>query len=308
MDDSLSFESFLAGAKKAANDAVDEHGRGDYDDFALYGGVAIEKLAKAVLVSKNPIYIAEVKGSAEMLFHLGGHRTAAKVRTIGVSEAVARLRTLGVLAPDRQLDLLIDLRNGTAHTTVGEQAKALLPTLAENVAVLLSEVGLSTDEFWDRWTSLVNVAVDRERSAIQRDVEIRIKQARHLFDDRFSGLPVAAKEQILEEFPPDVGFPIKTLTVSDSQDRLTALFVSTICPACGGQARLRLNHVGTSSTGVSLIPDWLGCGMCNLKLEGQEELAASGADVEKAALPGGIHFTWGATLPLTLKIGETYAG
>ncbi|GHF02789.1 hypothetical protein GCM10018785_75570 [Streptomyces longispororuber] len=76
MDDSLSFESFLAGAKKAAHRAMDDHGRGEYDEFALHAGVAIESLAKAVLISKNPIYIAEMKGSAEMLFHLGGHRTA----------------------------------------------------------------------------------------------------------------------------------------------------------------------------------------------------------------------------------------
>ncbi|WP_282794092.1 hypothetical protein [Streptomyces sp. CC224B] len=34
MDDSLSFESFLAGAKKAAHRAMDGHGRGEYDEFA----------------------------------------------------------------------------------------------------------------------------------------------------------------------------------------------------------------------------------------------------------------------------------
>jgi HEPN domain-containing protein len=53
MDDSLSFESFYEGAKKAAHRAMDDHGRGGYDEFALHAGVAVEKLAEAVLVSKN---------------------------------------------------------------------------------------------------------------------------------------------------------------------------------------------------------------------------------------------------------------
>ncbi|MGW3956674.1 hypothetical protein ACWEKM_38540 [Streptomyces sp. NPDC004752] len=106
MDASLTFESFLEGAKKAAHKAMDDHGRGEYDEFALHAGVAIERLAKAVLVSKNPVYIVEMRGSAEMLFHLGGHRTASKVRTIGAVEAISRVRTLGILPVDRQLDLL----------------------------------------------------------------------------------------------------------------------------------------------------------------------------------------------------------
>ncbi|MFK0020448.1 hypothetical protein [Streptomyces sp. NPDC090798] len=42
---------------------MDEHGRREYDEFALQGGVAVEKLAKAVLVSKNPLYIAEIRNA-----------------------------------------------------------------------------------------------------------------------------------------------------------------------------------------------------------------------------------------------------
>ncbi|MFI8851687.1 hypothetical protein ACIGW3_16050 [Streptomyces sp. NPDC053499] len=136
MVDPLAYESFLEGAKKAAHKAMDDHGRREYDEFALHAGVAVERLAKAALVSKNPIYIVEMRGSAEMLFHLGGHRAASKVRTIGAGEAISRLRVLGVLSVDRQLDLLIDLRNGVAHSTGGEEAKSLLATLARTVGAL----------------------------------------------------------------------------------------------------------------------------------------------------------------------------
>ncbi|MEV0117685.1 hypothetical protein AB0H77_31365 [Streptomyces sp. NPDC050844] len=136
MDVSLSYECFWEGASTAAHKAMDDHARGEYDEFALHGGVAVERLAKAVLVSKNPIYIAELLGSTEMLFHLGGDRAAGKVRTIGAAEALARLRTLDVLGADKQLDLLIDVRNGVAHTTSAEQAKSLMPVLAQTVETL----------------------------------------------------------------------------------------------------------------------------------------------------------------------------
>ncbi|WP_405910418.1 MULTISPECIES: hypothetical protein [unclassified Streptomyces] len=55
MNGSLSSESFYQGAKKAAHKAMDDHGRPEYDEFALHAGVAVEKLAKAVLAAKNPL-------------------------------------------------------------------------------------------------------------------------------------------------------------------------------------------------------------------------------------------------------------
>ncbi|MET7351559.1 hypothetical protein [Streptomyces mirabilis] len=61
MDESLSFESLFEGAKKAAHRAMDDHGRSEYDEFALHGGVAVERLAKAVLVSKNPVYLLDTR-------------------------------------------------------------------------------------------------------------------------------------------------------------------------------------------------------------------------------------------------------
>ncbi|MFD0068723.1 hypothetical protein ACFVJ9_48285, partial [Streptomyces sp. NPDC127574] len=98
MNDSLSSESFFQGAKKAAHRAMDDHGRPEYDEFALHAGVAVEKLAKAVLVSKNPVYIAEIRNnSADMVLHVGGHLQLdeERVRTVGASEAIKRLQKIG---------------------------------------------------------------------------------------------------------------------------------------------------------------------------------------------------------------------
>ncbi|MEV7952080.1 hypothetical protein AB0O74_34580 [Streptomyces rubiginosohelvolus] len=110
MNGSLSCESFYQGAKKAAHKAMDDHGRMEYDEFALHAGVAVEKLSKASLAAKNPLYIAEVRQSnVDVIMHLGGHvqLEEKKVRTVGATDAINRLRKIGVLKKvDPDLDLL----------------------------------------------------------------------------------------------------------------------------------------------------------------------------------------------------------
>lgn len=276
MDESLSFESFFEGAKKAAHRAMDDHGRAEYDEFALHGGVAVEKLSKAVLVSMNPIYIAETKGSAEMLFHLGGHRTASKVRTIGATEAIARLRLLDALAPDRQLDLLIDIRNGAAHAASGDQAKSLLPTLMRTVDSLLLTPQASRHDFWGRWTSAVNVALDSTHSKVVRDVQLRIRQAQHSFEDRFAGLPEGSMERLRRsQRVRGVG-----AYVANTGVQLVIKSVLT-CPACNGRADAPLAQIESASEVETFVTDGLVCPYCALSLSGAEETEAAGLDDQK---------------------------
>ena len=194
MDESLSFESFLDGAQQAASRAMGDHGRGEYDEFALHGGIAVERLAKATLVQKNPVYLFEARNnsSVDMLLYFGGHleMETKKVRTVGAMDALARLRRLKVLPADPQLDLLIALRNGTAHTNGGDEAKTLLPTLAETISLLLTEIDVPVARFWGRWSSAILAAIDIHTDEVQRDVALRIRQARHRLDDRLAGLPL----------------------------------------------------------------------------------------------------------------------
>ncbi|MGW3499373.1 hypothetical protein ACWDMY_01325 [Streptomyces globisporus] len=300
MDESLSFESLLEGAKKAGHKAMDDHGRGEYDEFALHGGVAVERLAKAVLVSKNPVYLLEMRnGNPDMLLYLGGHLEmhADKVRTVGAKDAIKRLRTMGLLPPDAQLDLLIELRNGTAHTTIGDQAKALLPTLAENVTALLRSIGLRNDDFWGRWSSAMYIAVDRQRDEVERDVELRIRQAWHRFSDRFAGLPEGAMERVLEE--PTEG--IRTITVSNKDDLLIGIS-SASCPACGGSAHVRFGPTASSPQGTRLEVTGLHCTLCSLDLNSHEEIRAAHVKITPAT------FGVGLTSAEDIVLGDTQAG
>ncbi|MER5368558.1 hypothetical protein [Streptomyces sp. NPDC002722] len=308
MDDSLSFESFLEGANKAAHKAMDDHARREYDEFALHAGVAVERLAKAVLISKNPIYIAEMRGSAEMLFHLGGHRMASKVRTTGAGEAIARLRTLGVLSQNPELDRLIDLRNGVAHTTGGDEAKSLLPTLILTVQSLIEDVDGSPRRFWGRWNSAVHTVVDEERSQVYRDIQLRVRQAKHRFEDKFAGMPDEAKDRVLATPPPDSGkFWVGDMTVVSGRD---VLFISAQvpCPACTGPAMMTLVPGESTSTGTAFVHDGFICHLCDLKLHGREEMTACG---ELASVPQTVSvppLSVAHSMRSDVRLGETHKG
>ncbi|MFI9172533.1 hypothetical protein [Streptomyces lincolnensis] len=272
---------------------MEDHGRGEYDEFALHGGVAVERLAKAALVKKNPLYLVEMRnGNSDMLLHFGGdlEMDAEKVRTVGANEALKRLRRMGVLPLDPQLDLLIELRNGTAHTTVGgDQARALLPTLAETVTILLRDVGMSFEHFWGRWSSAVHVAIDKHRGEVQRDVEVRIKQARHLFEDRFKGLPEEVKERALQR-PENV---VRAITIKNSNS-LLALISTVRCPACDTQAQVKLVPLSEEPVGAELQPEALACRLCGLQLDSPEEIEAAGIEEAAFVLPPNIAVTWRA--------------
>jgi hypothetical protein len=278
MDDSLSFESFYEGARKAAHRAMDDHGRAEYDEFALHAGVAVERLAKAVLISKNPLYIVEIRGnvSTDMLFHMGGHRKAKKVRTVSASEAISRLRTLEVLAPDKELDTLIEVRNGVAHTGSGDEAKAFLPTLAQTVETLMKDLGGPLHDFWGRWTTAARMAVDDRRSAIYRDVQVRIRQAKHRFDDRFEDLHPDLREHLQFE-------QAKTAHVLffDTADGALQIQGRETCPACRSLAAVSSVNRGTNSN-PAFVAVALNCSMCQLQLADRDELAAGGISLEAA--------------------------
>ncbi|MFJ1864075.1 hypothetical protein ACIOD1_05540 [Streptomyces sp. NPDC088097] len=303
MDESLGYEAFYSGARKAAHKAMEDHGRSDYDGFALHAGVAVEKLAKALLVKLNPIYIVEMRGSAEMLFHLGGHRKCDKLRTIGATEAVARLRTLKALLPSKDLDLLIDIRNGVAHATSGAQAKSLLPVLAQTVEVLISGADEDPRQFWGRWADTARMAIDNKRSQLERDVMVRVRQARHRFEDRFAGLPEGVKEKALHSPPPEAGqMVIGPLTVRNGSSIIFAIN-SVPCPACTGDASITLTPSNESATSTTMEPDSFKCRMCGLELDTPEEIKVSGANTENAMLVA-VHPTSG----YSIHFGESQAG
>ncbi|MFD7296764.1 hypothetical protein ACFV9W_26035 [Streptomyces sp. NPDC059897] len=278
MDDSLSYESFYQGARTAAHRAMSDHGRPEYDEFALHAGVAVEKLAKAILAAKNPVYVAEIShNSADMVMHLGGHvqLDKKKVRTVSATEAIRRLRKIGVLKADTDLDLLIEIRNGAVHATPDSTlAKGMVSPLARTIETLLIDVGRPLDDFWGRWTKAVKDAVDEQKDAVFQDVQLRMSQARHRLEDRLEGLPL----------PNEIRLPPKWSGFSfffgaadpDIDGDTVSVNGGAGCPACGREATVT---VGPSSD-KGAVAVALTCPWCQLHLNSPEEIEASEADLD----------------------------
>ncbi|MFD3491470.1 hypothetical protein ACFWWB_12965 [Streptomyces sp. NPDC058690] len=278
MDDSLSYESFYQGAKKAAHKAMDDHGRPEFDEFALHAGVAVEKLAKAALAAKNPVYVAEIqRNSADMVMHLGGHvhLDKKKVRTVGATEAINRLRKIGVLQADTDLDLLIEMRNGAVHAAPDSTlAKGMISPFARTIETLLSDLSRPLDDFWGRWTQAVKDAVDKQRNAVYQDVQLRISQARHRLEDRLEGLPLPKEIRL----PPKMsGFSFFFGAVNpDADGDIVSVTGGAGCPACGREAQVTVEP--SSDKGAVAVA--LTCPWCHLHLNGPEEIEASDADLD----------------------------
>ncbi|WP_413757216.1 hypothetical protein [Streptomyces sp. MMBL 11-3] len=275
MNDSLSAESFFKAAKKAAHKAMDEHGRREYDEFALQAGGAVEKLAKAALVAKNPIYIAEPRNE-DMLLHFGGHLTVPeeKVRTVGAKDAIARLRRIGVLEPNTQLDLLIALRNGAAHAAPNSTlAKGMISPLARTIETLLGDLGKPLDEFWERWTDPLRNALNQQEDQVFRDVQLRIAQFRHAFEDQFKNLPPGSKELVLTV--PQLR-PVPWIeSVKINADGVPGFEVSGgDCPSCGSPSILTFEPTEVTATGTHYRANGFACSLCSFKVVGPDEMAA----------------------------------
>ncbi|MES9519767.1 hypothetical protein [Streptomyces capoamus] len=287
MDDSLSYESFFGSAKKAAHLAMGDHGRGDYSEFALHAGVSVEHLAKATLFSKNPIYIAEMR-NADMLLYFGGDLPLPmkKVRTVGAKEAIARLRRIGVLPGDDDLDLLIEMRNGAAHASSdGNEAKEKVLTFARTVQALLDHLGEKLVTFWDRWTEAVWSAVNEQEDEVFRDMRLRITHARHAFDDRFKGLPDHVKQNALAPSGPTLEDVLSTPLGITSNGNPALLVSGGACPACTGPTVLRFERTFQEGTKTSYAPTALGCHLCTFRAEGYEEMAAMRKVLPDAGAP-----------------------
>ena len=106
-----------------------------------------------------------------MVLHVGGHvqLDEGRVRTVGASEAIKRLQKINVLQTDPQLDLLIDMRNGAAHTSPDSaHAKGMISPLTRTIETLLNDLGKQFDEFWGRWTNAVVNAVNEQEDQVSR--------------------------------------------------------------------------------------------------------------------------------------------
>ncbi|WP_405956907.1 hypothetical protein [Streptomyces phaeochromogenes] len=265
MDESLSFEGLLRGARKFASSALEAHGAEDEEVFLLHAGVSIERLAKATLVKRSPFLLMEMKGKDDTLFHLAGVRQTAKLRTIGAGQAIGRLRDIAVLPQrDPDLDELIELRNGVAHlmASVNDEFDGLT-VFCRVTNQLLDHLDMAQRNYWQSWSTLVDITLNELQEKVERNVARRMEQARRLLNKRFKDLPNEALNSYIATRPQlDFGFQVSSGKV----------FVPWTCPACGNWALITAGPpviVVFGEPGKS-VPESFLCFVCQFTLKAHE--------------------------------------
>ncbi len=273
MGSPITFERLMSGARDFAHLAMGAHAEGQTEVFLLEAGVSVERLAKAALVKVHPTLLSEVKGNDDMLLHFAGAMATPPQRfhTIGAAMAIARLRKIGVLPRSAELDGLIDLRNGVAHLGTSSTEDYLAP-FAETICKLLDHAGEDRAAFWGSWSSAVQVTLDDQFDRVQKAVHLRVDQARFRMEARFGKLPEEAVESVVKTIG-ETG-----LVVIDRSPTSVLFRTLSKCPACGTEAAtLFLKAANTTLLyEMELTAEELLCGMCGLRLAGEEEIRVTG--------------------------------
>jgi len=273
MDDPLSFETLLAGARKFAHSAMASHSEEDEETFLLHAGVSIERLAKAALAHKSPFLLMEMKGKDDTLFHLTGVRHTSKLRTIGAAQAIGRLRQMGVLPPsDPELDELIELRNGVAHLSASaDETFDGLTVFSRVTNRLLEHTQTGQAPYWGDWSAVVSITLNDLYEKVEREVARRIEQARYRLKNRFEDLPPAALESYVATRPQ------LTYGLQIPRDGSPSVFLPYDCPACHNTALVVAGPpvlIWKDNPGKS-EPGFFICFVCQFTLK-SHELAAAG--------------------------------
>ncbi|MEU3787534.1 hypothetical protein [Streptomyces sp900129855] len=280
MDSPVTFDRLYEGAKRFAHLAMEAHAEEDQEVFLLHAGVSVERLAKAALARVHPTLLTEVNGKDDMLLHFAGalSKPPVRLRTIGASTAIGRLRKMDVL-PQRQkssseaddLDGLIELRNGVAHLGT-DDVEDYLGTFVATVDKLLQHLGQGGGSFWESWSDTVQVIEDDRADRLQRDVRLRMNQARQRFRTRFADLPEGAVDGV-EQAVSERG-----LTVVEVGPEQALFQTLSQCPACGREAAALFLAVDGDSPlfDLELKAEGLLCGLCGFRLSSPEEIEAAG--------------------------------
>ncbi|NED15804.1 hypothetical protein [Streptomyces sp. SID9124] len=285
MNDFLSHESLQYGAQKFANTAMDAHAREDDEVFLLHAGVSVERLAKSALARTSPFLLLEMKGKEDSLLHIAGVKQALKVRTVGASQAISRLRTIGIL-PDRDADLdeLIELRNGIAHLDASaDESFDGLSVFVKTTNCLLSHLGVDRSRYWGSWFAITEITESEALQRAEREVAREIERARHRLRQRLDGVPEDAVSIIYKDASAArEGMGTFGLNM---QCGLYSFQSPKECPACHCRGRLVINLPLIGTGPAEGFPDrWFYCPLCAFSARGDDELEACGISKEEMFL------------------------
>ncbi len=185
MADAFSPDAFYDSGRAFALSALEAHHAGNRRRVPLHAGTALEHLAKACLARRSLALLAELKNNSGSiksligLLRIEGAGGPASIRTVGLSEALARAGLfVRPKAAGDDLRLLIEMRNGIVHAADdADVEERVLAAFAQQADALLADLGTDRKDFWDGQLAVVNALLTDASDKLMHRVEVRLAAA-----------------------------------------------------------------------------------------------------------------------------------
>jgi hypothetical protein len=279
MADPLSPGAFYESARDFAQRALQAHHAREFRRVALEAGTALEHLAKACLARRSPALLIELRrgegsfGSLLRLLEIPGGVPLREVRTVSLRDALTRVKTFVKSgAPVRDLEALVDMRDGTVHAALDDEVEErLLVAFVQHADALLADLGEHRDDFWTTYRPLVNALLKDTSNKVAHHVEVMIEAARASFNRRYGNLP----DEVLEVIRRVAQSP----AIEDNE-------VESACPVCESEGiKTGYYHIEWDYEDqgqvprlggrVWFVPEAFACRVCGLRLDSRPELVAA---------------------------------
>ncbi|GAA2112585.1 hypothetical protein [Actinomadura alba] len=290
----ISRDQLLASAQNFAGRALRAYIDDDDQVILLHSAMSLEHLMKAVLCDMNSALLVEFRpGSLDSLLHLTGHGPKAKKkhpRTISAREALDRIRKivsdLGV--PKEKLEELIDVRDGVVHTGFLDETdtREVFTVYLRCCNKLFEELKVSPDERWGDHQEMVDTLISESLSEIERTVKQQLAAAKFRINELLTKIPENEHVSVMTARQSSL-----TRVLLPGREILTEK-----CPACEDESATYIGeddeivdydvegdgHGNYHSFVTGVYPIFRAesfiCGVCDLKLSGEDELTAAGLE------------------------------
>jgi hypothetical protein len=240
----------------------------------------LEHLAKACLAKRSPALLTELRNESNFasllrLLDIEAGPPPRQLRTVGLRDALARVRVIGVVsrASERDLKTLVDLRDGVVHAAQDDEVEdQLLVAFVQHADALLQDLERDRAEFWAPQLAVADALLMEAADKVERRVRVSIAAAKANFEQRWGRIDPGIVSAVKRLAPADPG----------PEGMLHA------CPVCGATGIAdgmefdwenesdELRGHGAPVGIVGFLPILFACGTCGLELWGAEELDAAG--------------------------------
>lgn len=281
MADPFSPSAFYASAQEFALSALEAHHSGNHRRVPLFAGTAVEHLAKACLARRSPVLLVDLRNGSSFnwlaaLLSVEGAGVPADIRTVGLSEALKRVRRfVRSKASEDDLRTLIDIRNGVVHAAEDtEVEERILTAFVQEADSLLEDLDRAREDFWGGQLPVVKALLADASNELQHRVQVKLAAAEAMIERRYQTEGEAV---------------ISALRAFSKSGPRTAEQEFYDCPVCGSGGIATGSHniwgpLG-EPTGIPMLDaeDWFTaqqfhCPVCNLRLDSAAEIDAAGME------------------------------